>query len=113
MSTGSEILVVDADAESSARLRLVATAPPRVVVFEVDPGLLDDVVAESHRLVIVRNSDGTTETYGDASVLDELDDSARLFVEAWRAPRGAKTERRGEGQSWDSPGFEPPDLPQH
>lgn len=111
MTTASEILVVDPTAEWATRLRVLATAPPRVVVFEVDPGDLDEVVAAHGRLAIVRNSDGTTEMHGDPSVVDELDDSARLFVEAWRESRSAKPDRPGEGLSWGSPDYEPPDRP--
>lgn len=111
MTAPSEVLVVDPDSEWSARLRVVATAPPRVVVFEMDPRVLDEVLGHATSVAIVRRPDGTTELHGDARVIDELDDGARLFVEAWRASRTAKRDRPGEGRSWDSPDFEPPDLP--
>ena len=48
---------------------------------------------------------------GDESVLDELDEGAQLFVRAWRERPLSKPDRRGEGLSWDAPGFEPPDRP--
>ena len=40
----------------------------------------------------------------------DLSPDERLFVEGWRLRRQPK-ERPGEGLSWDSPGFEPPDGP--
>jgi hypothetical protein len=109
MTAASEILVIDPDPEWSARLRVVATAPPRVVVFQ-DPGDLDEV-PELGRLTMVRGTGGTTRLHGDSGVVEELDAGARLFVEAWRAWAGDKSARPGEGLPWDSAGFEPPDRP--
>ncbi|UZF42861.1 hypothetical protein [Rhodococcus rhodochrous] len=34
----------------------------------------------------------------------------QLFVDAWVARHAPKT-RPGEGSNWDTPGFEPPDIP--
>ncbi len=48
---------------------------------------------------------------GDVRVLDELDEGARLFVRAWQERPLSKSDRRGEGLSWDAPGFEPPGPP--
>ena len=110
MTEGVDILVVDPSPEWPDRPRVVASAPPRVVVLRTEPGSATDVVAHG-RLVIVRNADGSNEEHGGADVVAELDDGARLFVEAWRQSPAAKSARPGEGLSWDSPGFEPPDRP--
>jgi hypothetical protein len=53
-----------------------------------------------------------TATRGPLSsqILKGLDDNEMLFVRAWeKRLTGQKTERRGEGLSWDADGFEPPD----
>lgn len=109
MTSLLEVLFVDLTREALREQAVVATAP-RVVVLRVEPERVDELVPHS-RLAIVRTADGATESRGDASVVDELDAGARLFVEAWRAPQRAKTERPGDHLPWDAPGFEPPDLP--
>ena len=84
--------------------------PPRVVVVRAEADDLDRTV-ERARLTIVRRDDGTTETYGDLGVVDDLDPGARLFVDAWQVHKRATTQRPGDGLPWDSPGFTPPDRP--
>jgi hypothetical protein len=105
-----DVLVVDPRPEWADRLRVVETAPPRVVVYRTDGEGVDLVTAQAP-LAIVRKSDGSTEVHGDATVVDNLDESAQMFVAAWRLPRGTKSARPGEGVSWDHPDFEPPDRP--
>ncbi len=41
------------------------------------------------------------------ALLDRLDQVARAFAAGWNARRRDK-QRRGEGLSWDTPGFEAP-----
>jgi len=52
---------------------------------------------------------------GDAppGVLEKLDEGEKLFVAAWssRSKEAGSKQRRGEGLSWDAPGFTPPDAP--
>lgn len=43
-----------------------------------------------------------------SSVTADLDESERLFVDAWFLRREPKR-RKGENLPWDAPGFEPPD----
>ena len=105
-----EILFVDIDPDLLGDLTVVGRVPPRVVVVRAEADTLDRV-ADSARLSIVRRDDGTTETYGDVGVVEELDSGARLFVDAWQAHKPAATERPGDGLPWDSPGFTPPDRP--
>lgn len=44
-----------------------------------------------------------------AAVTAQLDESERLFVDAWSL-RAEPKERRGDGLNWDAAGFEPPDA---
>lgn len=47
-----------------------------------------------------------------SEMLEGLDESEVLFVQAWSLRRGSsKNRRRGEGLDWDAEGFEPPDPP--
>jgi hypothetical protein len=105
-----EILFVDLDPDALGQLTVVGTVPPRVTVVRTKTHALDELVGNA-RLAIVRHEDGTTESLGDSTVVDELDSGARLFVEAWQAHKPATTDRPGDGLSWDSPGFTPPDRP--
>jgi hypothetical protein len=43
-------------------------------------------------------------------VLLDLTPTERIFVAAWRDRRAPKV-RPGDGVTWDTPGFEPPDRP--
>lgn len=40
----------------------------------------------------------------------DLSSAERIWIDAW-GKRGEPKPRRGEGLSWDAPGFEPPDPP--
>ena len=82
-----------------------------ILFVDIDPDLLGDLTVVGRVLSIVRRDDGTTETYGDVGVVEELDSGSRLFVDAWQAHKPAATERPGDGLPWDSPGFTPPDRP--
>jgi hypothetical protein len=112
--TALEVLVVDyLPADEGSRWPVIATVPPRVVVLRADADGLP-AIAGACRLAIARGTDDRVEVVGDLAVLDELDDGARLFVEAWRTPRSsasATRDRAGDGLPWDAPGFEPPDPP--
>jgi hypothetical protein len=111
MVTSGEILVVDyvPDREGSA-WPVVATVPPRVTVLRAGADAVP-AIARASRLAIARGDDDRVEVVGDDSVLGELDDGARLFVEAWRSQARATSDRPGDGLPWDAPGFEPPDPP--
>jgi hypothetical protein len=109
---GSEVLLVGAG-QQVAELRrwpVAAQVEPDVMVVRAD---LDDLeaIAPHARLAMGRLPDGSTRMVGDVGVLDELDEGARLFVRAWQERPLSKTDRRGEGLSWDAPGFEPPGPP--
>jgi hypothetical protein len=109
--TSGEILVVDhvPDREGSA-WPVVASVPPRVAVLRAGADELA-TIASSARLAMARTDDDRIQVVGDETALDELDDGARLFVEAWRSQAPAKSHRPGDGLPWDAPGFEPPDAP--
>jgi len=110
MASASEILVIDPNPDRSPSRPAVASAGPRVVVVRADPGELDEL-ATGARFAMARHPDGRIEERGDAAVLGELDVGTRLFVDGWRSRADDKPDRLGDGLSWDSPGFEPPDLP--
>jgi hypothetical protein len=103
------LLREDAAAESVERLRrqyrVITVLRPRVIVLQ-----LDDAAAERLR----RDPDiaGVFERDVPADVVSQLQADARLFVNAWIQQQTTQNKpRRGEGLSWDSPGFEPPDVP--
>ena len=110
MASAPEILVVDPAPDRSSSWPVVARTGLRVVVVQADPVLLDDLAAGA-RFAMARHADGRIEERGDADVLGELDVGTRLFVDGWRSRQTDKPNRPGDGLSWDSPGFEPPDRP--
>jgi hypothetical protein len=110
MTSASEILVIDPNPDRPPSRPVVSSAGPRVLVVRAEPGELDQLV-DGARFAMARHADGRIEERGDGSVLGELDVGARLFVDGWRARADDKPDRPGDGLSWDSPGFEPPDRP--
>jgi hypothetical protein len=92
--------------EALAQLRAVANItqvlPPRLALIRADP----DTMARARRI------QGVLDVYEDVAPALPLDltPSERVFISAWQARRQPKT-RRGEGLSWDAPGFLPPDPP--
>jgi hypothetical protein len=108
MDPHQEILVVVADGdryqEAVERWRRVATVtqllPPRLALLILEPGVDPPHVP------------GTRWYIDDvpADVLLDLTPTERIFVAAWRDRRSAKV-RRGDGLTWDTRGFEPPDMP--
>lgn len=109
--TADEILVVDFQpGDQRPSWPVIASLPPRVAVLRAGADSLP-AIASTSRLAMVRRSDGRVEVVGNPGVLEELDDGARLFVEAWRTQAPAKPDRPGDGLPWDAPGFQPPDMP--
>ncbi|MDQ3254334.1 MAG: hypothetical protein M3R15_10580 [Acidobacteriota bacterium] len=90
----------------SASYQVQHEASPRVFVVEGDQSELAKLRSISGVLAA---------TAGDLppEVLKSLDDGETLFVGAWlsRIKEGSSKQRRGEGLSWDAPGFVPPDPP--
>jgi hypothetical protein len=84
--------------------RLVHSASPRLFVLELRPG---ERAADLMDERAVRWA-------GDSppdDVVDDLDESERLFVDGWALRRRGKPERPGEGLDWDAEGRQPPDAP--
>jgi len=109
--TADEVLVVDYEpVPGTARYPVIATASPRVQVLRASSADLATIASRA-RLAMAGATDGRIEKAGDDEVLGELDDGARLFVEAWMTPPRDDRERPGDGQPWDAPGFQPPDPP--
>ena len=88
-----------------SRYRVINMLRPRVLVLEID----DDAAA---RLREDPDIAGVFDREAPADVVDQLPADARLFVNAWIQQQATKDkQRRGDGLSWDAPGFEPPDIP--
>ena len=87
-----------------------ATVAPRVHVLAAPSADLS-VIAPRARFAAARGTAGAVAVAGDRQVLQELDDGARLFVEAWLTPPRDAKDRPGDGLPWDAPGFLPPDPP--
>jgi hypothetical protein len=104
-----EILVV-ADAVGDMRAQweqlgravtITQTMPPRLALVQASGGR--DALPSLPGLSYMERPD-------DPDAPTELTAEERMFVDAWRLRRQPK-QRQGNGLAWDSPGFEPPDLP--
>ncbi|MGX7726140.1 MULTISPECIES: hypothetical protein [unclassified Rhodococcus] len=109
VETPREHLVVLASAQAEAALAgIEAAAPvtqllrPRLLLVLTDPDARENI----------RRIPGVLGVYGTAPDREPLGLSPeeQLFVDAWVARCAPKT-RPGEGSNWDTPGFEPPDIP--
>jgi len=109
VETPREHLVVLASERAEAALAdIEAVAPvtqllrPRLLLVLADPGVRENI----------RRIPGVLGVYGTAPDGEPLALSLeeQLFVDAWVARHAPKT-RPGEGSNWDTPGFEPPDVP--
>ncbi len=111
MSNG-EVLLVGGNAAALApgQGRVIARVDPDILVLQAGIHALPEL-ARRAPYAIIRWPDGKLETFGDETALQQLDQGARLYVAAWREQALSKKDRRGQGQAWDAPGFQPPDLP--
>ena len=112
-SGGGELLVImsegstaEGGAELPGRFPIVHTVSPRVFVIEPPGDVSSTDVAALPGVAAVSERDVAPE------ILEGLDETEGLFVQAWSKRQGeSKTQRRGEGLDWDADGFEPPDPP--
>ena len=101
-----ELLVVLAPGADSAQAislaggRVTQRLSDRISLAVVPDGARETLASRPHVLSIY------DEDVPDA-VRDELDEGERMFVDAWRE-RARPKQRKGEGLSWDAPGFEAP-----
>ncbi|WP_157788842.1 hypothetical protein [Rhodococcus rhodochrous] len=109
VETPREQLVVLASEQAEAALAGIEAAAP--VTQLLRPRLLL-VLADPDARENIRRIPGVLGVYGTAPDSEPLGLSPeeQLFVDAWAARRAPKT-RPGEGSNWDTPGFEPPDIP--
>jgi hypothetical protein len=89
----------------SAQFRVTQVVSPRVVIVSTGPGehpppaSLPGVLAATNGEL-------------NPMVAATLDETEMLFAAAWASRvTGPPKQRKGEGLSWDSPGFLPPDPP--
>ena len=107
---GTELLVIldrAAAADTLERLRrhhrVTQVGSPRIVVVQVSPRELAPSPSTPGMLAV---SSGAVPD----SILEELEDTERLFVKAWESRMSTSDWRRkGAELSWDATGFEPPD----
>ncbi len=92
--------------------RIISEHRPSVVVVEIPPDISSVSVSEiSNVRAVIFSADNTTlTTLGDPLAIDALSTGEKLFVHAWSITQISDPKiRRGDGFSWDTPGFEPPD----
>ncbi len=76
----------------------------RVLVARLARGTDPDLIRGHPRVAYVGQ-------HPPREVLDDLAESERLFVDGWLSRFHEKSDRPGEGLSWDAEGMSPPDLP--
>jgi hypothetical protein len=110
---GQELLIIlprdrvtEALAQVRRTCRVTQVASPRVAVVTCAPGEQPGVRSIPGAIVIGSGDPAP-------AVMGDLDDGESLFVAAWvrRMQELPAKQRRGEGLSWDAPGFTPPDAP--
>ncbi len=112
MSPTRPVLVLlpeESAARNAARLqgayRVLAMLRPRILVLQI----------EEEALTALRQDPSLAGVYDDTvppEVLAGLRPDERLFVDGWIQQQASKDkQRRGDGLSWDAPGFQPPGPP--
>lgn len=84
--------------------RVSQQASPRVIVIDRWPG-------DEARVSAIPGVRAVTTGDLPPELLEGLDDGEILFIRGWvtRIQELPSKRRRGEGTSWDAPGFRPPD----
>ena len=105
----AEILVVGDDSGAGqVRWPVVARVPPWITVFRAGVENLAELAAGG-RLALARSPRGEITSMGDESLVDQLDEGALLFLEAWKSGPTKTSPRPGDGRTWGDPEFRPPD----
>jgi hypothetical protein len=84
--------------------------PPEAQVLQRLPPLLAIVAADEEGIRALESSSATSAVYAEdvpPEALERFDQATRAFAAGWNERRRPK-ERRGEGLSWDAPGYEAP-----
>jgi hypothetical protein len=112
MSSPQRVLVLLNDAASADDVRrlqgqykVLSRLPPRILVVDLEA---------DRRAALAQDTGvrGVFDTEVPSPVLAGLRPDERLFVDAWVQQQTPKDKSRpGEGLSWDTPGFQPPDTP--
>lgn len=87
--------------EKKGTIRVVQRASPRVCVVAGPEEEVDRLKATPGTYVI---GAGT-----NPEIIEKLNPSESLFVRGWMINKTSQKRRRGDGLSWDAPGFEAPD----
>ncbi len=87
--------------DEKGAIRVVQRVSPRVCV----------VAGREDELEGLKMTPGTYVIHVGTSheIIEELSPSESLFVRGWMMNKTSQKRRRGDGLSWDAPGFEAPD----
>ncbi|MDN3020620.1 hypothetical protein [Streptomyces sp. S.PB5] len=97
------------EVEGEGRWPVVARLAPSITIYRADAKHLPELSTHG-RLAIARSPQGEITSSGDYTLLRQLDATAGLFVEAWKAAGPRKqSSRPGDGRNWGDPEFQPPD----
>jgi len=105
VSSASEVLV-----ELRPGVAVEDAVPPETQVLQRLPPRLAIVAADEDGIRAMECSPAISAVFAEdvpAKALEQFDVVTRAFAAGWNERRRPK-ERRGEGLSWDSPGFEAP-----
>jgi hypothetical protein len=105
-----ESMVVLASSDQGA----LATVQQRCSVVSALPPRLLIVKADEPTLRALRTLPGVEDVIGEpiGMLPASLDETERLFAQAWQQRLQSQDKQRpGEGLSWDTPGYSPPDKP--
>lgn len=95
----------EAQAELRRRFTVSDVASPRLL-------LLRDEGDHAAEVRAVAGVESVIDREIPTRLLESFDEGELLFARAWEnRQRSGPKERTGEGLSWDSPGFTPPDPP--
>jgi hypothetical protein len=104
--SSSEVLV-----ELQPGAVLEEAVPPQAKVLQRLPPRLAIVTADEEGIRAMERTPAITAVFArdvPPEKLEQFDQVTRAFAAGWNERHRPK-ERPGEGLSWDSPGFEPPD----
>ena len=101
----SEVLV-----ELQPGATLEDAIPPGAKILQRLPPRLAIVAADEEGIRALERSPATSAVYAEdvpPEALEQFDQATRAFAAGWNERRRPK-ERRGEGLSWDAPGYKAP-----
>lgn len=90
---------------TSGDYRVISVLPPRMVVAEIAESELEELRRDPGVRLIVEDA-------VPKEIFNELTEGEKIFLNGWLLKRVSPEKKRaGDGLSWDTPGFLPPDPP--